>query len=51
MQERAASESSPCNAHVVQGLGLGPLLKGPFVDLKERRTAALALGAHDMHAL
>jgi hypothetical protein len=36
-----SSEASPVDADVVQGLSLGPLLKGPFVDLKERRTAAL----------
>jgi hypothetical protein len=50
MQEGAASESSPRNAHVVQGLGPGPFSERLFADRKERETAALALLAHDMHA-
>jgi hypothetical protein len=50
MQEGAAAESSPGDAHVVQGLGPGPFLQGLFADRKQRRAAPLALGAHDTHA-
>jgi len=51
MEEGAAPESSPRDAHVVKGLGSGPLLQGPLADLEQHSAAALALGAHDMHAL
>ena len=51
MQEGAASESSPRDAHVVQGFGSGPLLKGLLADSKQHSATTLALlGAHDMHA-
>jgi hypothetical protein len=50
MQEGATSESSPRHAQVVQGLGSGPLLERLLADLEEHSAAALALGAHDMHA-
>jgi hypothetical protein len=51
MQEGAASEPSPRDAHVVQGLGSGPLLQGLLANLEEDSTTALTLlGAHDMHA-
>jgi hypothetical protein len=51
MQEGAASESSPRDAHVVQGLGLAPLLEGLLANLEQHSAAALTLGTHDMHAL
>jgi hypothetical protein len=47
MQEGAASESSPRNAHVVQGLGRTPFLEGFPADRKQGETTALAPGAHD----
>jgi hypothetical protein len=51
MQEGAASQSSPRNSHVVQGLGSGPLLESFLANLEEDSTTALTLlGAHDMHA-
>ncbi len=50
MQESAASKSSPRYAHVVQSLSSGPLLEGLLADLEQHSTAALALGAHGMHA-
>jgi hypothetical protein len=50
MQEGAASESSPRDAHVVQGLGLAPLLEGLLADPEKHSAAALALGAHVWHA-
>jgi hypothetical protein len=34
----------------MQGGGLDPLLEGLFADLEQHSAAALALGAHDMHA-
>ena len=49
MQEGAASESSPRNAHVVQGLGSDPLLQGLLADSKQHRAAALVLSTHDLH--
>jgi hypothetical protein len=52
MQEGAASESSPRDAHVVQSLGPGPLEERLFANLEEDSTTALTLpGAHDRHAL
>ena len=51
MQEGAASESSPRDAHVVQGLGTSPFLESGLANRKQHRTAALVLGAHDMPAL
>jgi hypothetical protein len=52
MQEGAASESSPRDAYVVQGLGPGPLLESLLANLEEDSTTALTLlgAAHDMHA-
>ena len=50
MQEGAASESSPRDAPVVQGLGPGPLHEGLFANLEQHSTATLVLGAHDLHA-
>jgi hypothetical protein len=51
MQEGAASESSPRDAHVVQGLGPGPFGQGLLSDLQQDSAAPFALpGAHDMHA-
>jgi hypothetical protein len=50
MQGNAASETSPRPAHGGVGLGPDPLLQGLLADLEQHSTAALALGAHDMHA-
>jgi len=51
MQEGAASEPSPANAHVVQGLGPAPFGQGLLADLQQDSAALFALpGAHDMHA-
>jgi hypothetical protein len=50
MQEGAASESSPRDAHVVQGLGFGPLDKRFLANLEEDSATALVLGAHGIHA-
>jgi hypothetical protein len=51
MQESAASESSPRNAHIVQGFSPAPLLQSLLANLEEDDTTALTLlGAHDMHA-
>jgi hypothetical protein len=50
MQEGAASQSPPGDAHVVQGLGSGPLFQSRLTQLEEDSAAALALSAHDMHA-
>jgi hypothetical protein len=51
MQEGAASESSPRDAHVVQGLGRTPFLEGLLAELEEHSATALSFRAHDMHAL
>jgi hypothetical protein len=51
MQGNAAAQPTPSDAHVVQALGSGPLLQGLLANRKQRRAAALALGAHDTHAL
>src|SRR5215212_1728104 len=48
MQEGADSESSPRNAHVVQGLGRAPFLEGLLADREQRRTTTLTLGAHEI---
>jgi hypothetical protein len=46
MQEGAASESSPREAHVVQGLGPGPLHEGLFANLEQHSTARRWCLAH-----
>ena len=50
MQESAASESSPRNAHIVQGFSPAPLLQSLLANGEQDRTAALALGTHGRHA-
>jgi len=51
MQEGAASESSPCDADLVQSLDPAPFGQGLLANLEEDRAASFALpGAHDMLA-
>ena len=50
MQKGAASEPSPANAHVVQGLGPAPFGQGLLADLQQDRATVAVLLAHDSHA-
>src|SRR5215217_2313524 len=50
MQGNAATQPTPSYPHIMQGRSLDPLLEGLFADLEQDSAAALALGAHDMHA-
>ena len=50
MQEGAASESSPRDAHFVQGLGARPLLEGLLANSKQHRTTTSSFRTQDVHA-
>jgi hypothetical protein len=50
MEGDTPAEAAPRPAHVGVGFGHDPLLQSLLADREQGRTAALALGTHNMHA-